>query len=46
MLEQQRAMRDLHLISMPSFIADGGKVHIGAVSCSELAQLCGLEKGK
>ena len=46
MLEQQRAMRDLHLISMPSFIADGGKIHIGAVSCSELAQLCGLEKGK
>lgn len=44
MLEQQRAMRDLHLISMPSFIADGGKMHVGAINCDELARLCELKR--
>lgn len=43
MLEQKRAMRDLQLISMPSFINEKGEKRIGATTCDELAKFCGLE---
>lgn len=42
MLEQKRAMNDLQLISMPSFINDKGEKHEGAITCDELAQFCKL----
>lgn len=40
MLEQKRAMRDLQLISMPSFLIEGGERHVGAISYDELVELC------
>lgn len=42
MLEQKRAMNDLQLISMPSFINDKGQKHVGTITCDELVQFCGL----
>ncbi len=42
MLEQKRAMNDLQLISMPSFMNDKGEKHEGAITCDKLAKFCGL----
>lgn len=41
MLEQKRAMHELGLLSMPTFLVNG-KTHVGKISYEELLNLCGL----
>ncbi|MBR1734206.1 MAG: thioredoxin domain-containing protein [Alphaproteobacteria bacterium] len=43
MLEQQRAMGELHVISMPTFILIGGNTHVGTITFEELIKLCDLK---
>lgn len=40
MLEQKRAMWEIGLDSMPAFINDKGKKHIGGITYEELVNLC------
>jgi hypothetical protein len=42
MKEQQRAMIEMRIISMPAFVI-GENVHQGVLSAEELAKMCGLE---
>ncbi|MDR3180241.1 MAG: thioredoxin domain-containing protein [Holosporaceae bacterium] len=41
MKEQQRAMHEFKLISMPAFIVNG-KIHQGMITCQKLADMCGV----
>jgi protein-disulfide isomerase len=41
MIEQKRAMHELHIASMPAFIVNG-KTHIGRITSEELAIMCGF----
>lgn len=41
MKEQQRAMHEFNVISMPAFIVNG-KTHQGEITCEKLAKMCGF----
>ncbi|MDR2794230.1 MAG: DsbA family protein [Holosporaceae bacterium] len=42
MKEQQRAIHELKLASMPAFIVNG-KTHQGMITCKKLADMCGVD---
>ncbi|GHT90640.1 hypothetical protein FACS1894122_01430 [Alphaproteobacteria bacterium] len=42
MKEQQRAMHEFNVISMPAFIVNGN-IHQGEITCEKLAGMCGLK---
>ena len=43
MKEQQRAMQQLHIFSVPAFIRSDGKMHIGKITLEELEEFLELK---